>query len=97
MAKHEFPDNCAHRTFFKCKNARQCIGCYYNPIKEQAFTLLEGEESIDKPDYLWFYSDPVFAKTMLKDLARIKSGDGKYVNTGVSFKKPKQNKEILFS
>jgi len=75
--KPQFPPDCKHKWFFKCKYARECIGCYYNPDKKIAM-MKKHEDDSPKPKTLWFYHDKKFAKEMLKMLEDIKQGRGKY-------------------
>jgi len=67
----DFPDNCQHRAFFSCKKPNKCLGCYYNPIKADAYADKEPDEK-----KIWFYSSKKHVKACLQELSEIKKGKG---------------------
>lgn len=69
----DFPE-CPHLNFFQCKSAKECLGCYYNPIREEAMWVEEDENK--KPKDLWFYSSKKHASDRLKTLEDIRLGKG---------------------
>lgn len=73
-----FPEECAHVNFFGCKNAAQCLGCFYNPIKQEALANRPGfEEDKKTATQNWFYGQPKKElEKQLKTLDDIKAGRG---------------------
>jgi hypothetical protein len=80
-AAQDFPD-CPHLHFFKCKTARECLGCYYNPRRIEALQHKPGYED-DPPKESkehWFYHYKRHSKKMLAMLDDIKNGVGLFPN-----------------
>ena len=72
--RYTYPVECKHKSFFDCSSAKQCLGCYYNPIKEIALgPYHDGEES----EGLWFYDDKEWAEKALIALENIRTGKGR--------------------
>lgn len=80
LRRKVLPDNCKHKRFFKCKNPSKCIGCYYNPIEEEALSPVDADDD-PRPYDLWFYRDSKFATEMLKEVEEILAGKGKFTKT----------------
>lgn len=89
--KLTLPENCEFKSQFYCKNPKDCIGCYYHPIKEIA---LDDGEGGRKSSHLWLWSDKKHAKTMLKLLDDIRKGKGLHKGGNRSYlKHSKREKE----
>lgn len=69
----DFPE-CPHLNFFQCKSAKECLGCYYNPIEKESMWVEPGETK--KPKHLWFYRSEKHANDRLKTLEDIRNGVG---------------------
>lgn len=78
----DFPEDCRHLNFFWCKNAKECFGCFYNPIKEEALQNEEGfEDEVKTEKENWFYGrDPRIQKVLLSLLDDIKNRRGLHKN-----------------
>lgn len=66
-----FPKDCNHQAFFGCKKPNKCLGCYYNPIKADAFANKEPDEK-----RIWFYSSKTHVAKCLHELEEIRKGKG---------------------
>ena len=66
-----FPDDCKHQAFFGCKKPNKCLGCYYNPVKADAYADKEADEK-----KIWFYSSKKHVNACLHELDEIRKGKG---------------------
>lgn len=78
-SKLSMPDNCSHKNFLWCKNASNCVGCIYHPIKEIAL-MKRHEDEEEKDESMWFYYDEEDARERLKILDDIRLGKGLFKN-----------------
>jgi len=74
--KETFPENCPHKPFFNCKVARNCVGCYYHPVKKIALMPKTPDDPPKTARNHWFYGVKSHSKRALKLLDDIKHGRG---------------------